>query len=155
MRKPLLKRKYGPNGVIGPAPRFTWKETECHDGTPVPKQLRKRVTHQARKLNNLRRVIARHYRTGFGNVSIHVNSWYRTPAYNKTIGGAAQSQHVLARATDITVKVNNTTLNPRTVAQLAEFVPAFHNGGIGWYDTNHGNFTHVDHRRGKARWVNG
>jgi len=154
------KRKYGARGTVGPAVRFTWSETECSDGTPVPVSLRGRVAAQARYLNQLRSKTAKHYGLKFSDVSINVNSWYRTPAYNTQIGGAKNSQHVHARATDITVVINPPgrkpiLLTPRKVAELAESVPAFRYGGIGWYDAAHGSFTHVDHRDGAARWING
>jgi len=37
----------------------------------------------------------------FGNVNIH--SGYRTPDYNKKIGGAENSQHIYGKAIDISV----------------------------------------------------
>ena len=149
------RRKYGVNGTVGPAVRFTWSEVESGDGKMPPTKVhRRRVVVQAKLLNQFRKVIAKHYRVSFADVSINANSWYRSPAYNEKIGGALFSQHVEARATDIVVVVNGTRLHPRKVAELAEAVPAFRNGGIGWYDAEHGNFTHVDHRDGAARWVN-
>lgn len=150
------KPKYGVRGTVGPAVRFTWSEVESGDGKMPPTKVhRRRVVVQAKLLNQLRKVIAKHYRVSFADVSINANSWYRSPEYNAQIGGARFSQHVEARATDIVVIVNGTRLHPRKVAELAEAVPAFKNGGIGWYDAEHGNFTHVDHRPdGPARWVN-
>lgn len=35
---------------------------------------------------------------------ITVNSWYRTPEYNKQVGGAKNSQHTLGEAVDFVVK---------------------------------------------------
>lgn len=147
--------KYGYNGTIGPAVRFTWAETDSGDGEQAKGVIKHNVVHQARLLNQLRKNIAKHYRVGFGDVSITVNSWYRSPSYNSKIGGARMSQHITGRASDITVAVKGGRLHPKKVAELAESVPAFRNGGIGWYDAAHGNFTHVDHRDGgPARWVN-
>jgi hypothetical protein len=148
--------KYGLNGTIGPAVRFTWAEVECTDGQMPPNDLIKgRTVKQAQLLNALRKNIAKHYKVKFSDVAINVNSWYRSPSYNTSIGGAKFSQHVEGRATDITVFVKGERLTPRKVAELAESVPAFRQGGIGWYDAQHGNFTHVDHRPdGPARWVN-
>ena len=150
-----IKPKYGVNGTVGPAIRFVWSETDCTDGSKVPSHLRDRVVTQARALNKLRKVVAKHYGVKFSDVRISVNSWYRSPEYNASIGGATQSQHVEARATDINIFVEKTRLNPSTVAELAEAVPEFKLGGIGWYDESHGSFTHVDHRpNGPARWKN-
>jgi Peptidase M15 len=154
--KQPVSKAYGVNGKIGPAVRFTWSETESHDSTPVPKHLRKRVVKQAKALNKLRKVVSKHYNVGFDKIRINVNSWYRSPSYNASIGGASQSQHVEGRATDINVIVNGLTLRPEKVAELANGVEEFRNGGIGWYDEDHGNFVHLDHRpNGPARWVNG
>lgn len=151
----LRNTLYGPKGSVGPAVRFVWSETESGDGEKVSGDIKNNAVQQARYLNQLRKNIAKHYRVGFGDVSINVNSWYRSPNYNRKIGGAKFSQHMTGKATDITVAVNGKRLHPKTVAQLAESVPAFRNGGIGWYNAAHGNFTHVDHRNnGPARWVN-
>ena len=153
-------RKYGAYGKIGPARGFTWAEVRCTDGTiRTDRKSRRRYRRQARNLNKLRGVIKKHY-TGATRVDIASNSWYRSPAYNKSIGGAMYSQHVQCRATDIVVTVyfksHHVRVSPKVIAQLAEAVPAFHNGGIGWYDADHGNFTHLDGRPdGPARWVNG
>lgn len=149
-----VRRKYGVNGTVGPAVRFTWGEVESGDGKREPRAYTPRVVKQGKLLNQLRKVIAKHYGVSFADVSINANSWYRSPAYNEKIGGARFSQHVEARATDIVVAVKGKRLHPRKVAELAEAVPAFRNGGIGWYDAEHGNFTHVDHRDGAARWIN-
>lgn len=159
IRTPERKREnklYGRDGSIGPAVRFTWAEAACKDGTAVPAELRGAAAAQGRYLNELRKVIADEHDVTFADVLISVTSWYRTPAYNRLIGGAVDSQHMRGIATDITVRVNNKRLSPESVAALAEKVPAFRKGGIGWYDRRHGNFTHVDHRpNGPARWVNG
>lgn len=72
-----------------------------------------------------------------------INSGYRTPEYNAKIGGAASSQHVKGKATDIVCKGTS----PLEVAMYAEAIGM---GGIGLYN----DFTHVDTREGKARWDN-
>ena len=73
--------------------------------------------------------------------SITITSGYRSPEYNKKIGGAPKSQHLLGTAADIQVK----GYTPEEVAKVAETIGF---GGIGIYDT----FTHVDVRGAKARW---
>lgn len=152
---PKPRPKYGINGTVGPAVRFTWSEVESGDGVQPTGDIKRRTVEQARLLNKLRKHIAKHYRMRFSDVSININSWYRSPSYNASIGGARFSQHPQGRATDITVDVGSRRLSPRKVAELAEGVPAFRNGGIGWYDEAHGNFTHVDHRPdGPSRWIN-
>lgn len=71
------------------------------------------------------------------------NSAYRTPEYNKRIGGAKNSQHIHGRATDTVCR----GASPLEVAMTAE---AWGMGGIGLYPT----FTHIDTRSGRARWDN-
>ena len=81
--------------------------------------------------------------------SVLVNSWWRSPGYNKAIGGVANSMHLTLGASDI-VKVGWT---PRQVADLLESSPYKEQLGIGRYKT----FTHVDvrgmiGRPAPARW---
>lgn len=156
-RRPL----YGPFGTIGPAKGFTWAEVRCTDGTLLGNlAFRQRVVAQAKRLNVLRAQLAARYRVPLSSVSISVNSWYRSTRYNASIGGAKNSQHLYGRASDIRITVRLRTgkrvqLKPSFVATLAaRYVKGFLNGGIGWYDPAHGNFTHLDGRGYRARWVN-
>lgn len=71
---------------------FTWMEAACHNGTPVPPELRGNALDLAKMLERIRAF--------FGGVLVPV-SWYRTPAYNKAIGGAPLSQHMTGGAVDI------------------------------------------------------
>ncbi|WP_448826708.1 D-Ala-D-Ala carboxypeptidase family metallohydrolase [Capnocytophaga bilenii] len=43
-------------------------------------------------------------RAALGNKPIIITSGYRTPAHNKKVGGADNSQHLTASAADIVVK---------------------------------------------------
>jgi uncharacterized protein YcbK (DUF882 family) len=72
-----------------------------------------------------------------------INSGYRCYSYNKKIGGATYSQHLLGKASDIVVKgiANNIVQN-----YLLRKYPNIY--GIGLYNT----FTHIDVREGIARW---
>ena len=74
---------------------------------------------------------------------ITINSAYRTPEYNKKVGGSTYSQHQYGKAADIVVK----GVKPADVAAYAEqLMPSY--GGVGRYAT----FTHVDTRDEKSRW---
>lgn len=73
---------------------------------------------------------------------ISITSGYRTPDYNRKVGGASRSQHLYGRAADITVA----GVLPAEVANQAEDL--FKDGGLGRYST----FTHVDVRGYYARW---
>ena len=81
-------------------------------------------------------------RVHFGR-PVHINSAYRTPAKNKAVGGAAQSQHMYGLAADITIQ----GVTPSQIASYAEtLLPG--TGGVGIYKS----FTHIDVRRTKSRW---
>lgn len=84
---------------------------------------------------------------------IHINSAYRTPAYNKSIGGSTRSQHCLGTAADIRIE----GVEPLQLALYISSLPFFKNrGGIGLYDRNTGiynGFVHVDVRKNKSRWI--
>jgi zinc D-Ala-D-Ala carboxypeptidase len=78
-------------------------------------------------------------------VPINVNSACRCETYNRKKGGEKDSQHLKGLAVDIWCK----GLKPRRIAEIAEQIPEFRNGGIGIYKT----FVHLDVRmNGPARW---
>ena len=70
-----------------------------------------------------------------------VTSMYRSPKYNKHVGGAAKSQHPLARAVDIS------TFNLDR-AQLVQAAKRLGFRGVGYYKT----FIHLDTRKRAATW---
>lgn len=73
---------------------------------------------------------------------VTVTNGSRCSAYNKQIGGAFRSQHKKCRAADIVVDGV-----PASIVQ--DFADENLNiGGLGRYD----NFTHLDSRKGRARW---
>ena len=76
-------------------------------------------------------------------VAVTISSGYRTPSYNKKVGGATYSQHQYGTAADIKVK----GVDPKKVAAFVETIMP-DKGGIGIYPT----FTHVDVREVKSRW---
>lgn len=117
---------------------FSLEEFKCKDGTPVPPELMQNVQLLAINLQALRDYLG---------APIHVNSGYRTPAYNAKVGGKKASQHMLAKAADITTK-NKT---PRQLAAIIEKLISqgkMKQGGLGIYP----GFVHYDVRGKKARW---
>ena len=117
---------------------FKLSEFACRDGTPVPGAMHADVKELAENLQVLRNEIGK---------GIHVNSGYRTPKYNKSIGGVSNSQHIVAKAADI--RVNGMT--PSQVrSKLLTLIESgsIKQGGVGLYKT----FVHYDIRGTKARW---
>lgn len=76
-----------------------------------------------------------------------VNSGYRSPEHNATVGGVKNSQHVLGLAADIRPTVENMADLPN-LQRLAHKLNGA--GGVGYYNT----FVHVDVRGKFARWDN-
>jgi uncharacterized protein YcbK (DUF882 family) len=117
---------------------FTTEEFRCHDGTPVPPEFLNNVQLLADNLQVLRDEL---------NEPIHINSGYRTPIYNERVGGKKKSQHLLAKAADITTK-------NKTPKQLGAFIEKLiaqgkmKQGGLGIYP----GFVHYDVRGTRARW---
>ena len=89
-------------------------------------------------------------REHFG-AKVHITSGYRTAAHNKSVGGAAYSQHRYGRAADIRVQ-------GIPVEQLAAYAETClpGTGGIGRYPPRAGRavgWVHVDTRPAKSRWT--
>lgn len=108
---------------------FKVKEFRCKDGSD-------KILVSTDTVRILQRI-----RDYFGQ-PVKINSAYRTPAYNKKVGGATNSQHVKGTACDIAVS----NVSPKAVAAFIEAI--FPTTGIGLYST----FVHVDTRGRKVRW---
>lgn len=87
-------------------------------------------------------------RQELGDVPITVTSGYRSPDYNRAIGGASASLHTRFSAIDFKVQ----GFTPGHVADVLEAHTDSHQFGVGIYDT----FTHLDTRglldMERARW---
>ena len=81
----------------GPSAHLTWDELRCRDRmrTAYPLDYRTDPTRLPRLAEAFEQV------RGMWGVPLRVLSAYRTPAYNRQIGGAARSQHVEGRALDL------------------------------------------------------
>lgn len=110
---------------------FKVREFACKDGSDA-------VFISEKLIDILQKV-----RTYFGR-PVSINSAFRSHQHNKAVGGKSTSQHLYGRAADIVV----TGVSPKKVAEYVETLMP-NTGGIGIYS----NFTHIDTRKDKARWV--
>ena len=116
-------------------PNFSLHEFKCHEGTPYPN---KWVATRLRPLCELLEDI----RDMFHDAPIKIVSGYRTPDYNKSIGGHENSQHMFGKAADISVKgVPSSKVRSEIKWHHTDGAfPMLH--GLGRYDI----FTHIDIR---------
>jgi len=117
---------------------FSLHEFDCKDGTYIPNDILPNVIELAQNLQVLRDYIKK---------SIFITSGYRSPKYNKRIGGVSNSQHLKGKASDLQVK----GMKPKELASIIEKLikeGKMKQGGIGVYP----NFVHYDIRNTKARW---
>ncbi len=119
---------------------FYLDEFSCKDLSDIPVNVFKNILRLAEEMQKIRDYFQR---------SITVNSGYRSPDYNKSIGGAKQSQHLLGTAADIVVKGFSADEVANAIEGLNR-IGAIKIGGLSRYD----NFTHVDTREKDARWDN-
>ena len=109
---------------------FQLSEFACNDGTQVPEALIPNVKELAKNLQVLRDEIGE---------SLTINSGYRSPYWNKKIGGVKSSMHLKAMASDLVCK----SLTPKQLKAVIEKLikqGKMKNGGIGLYPS----FVHYD-----------
>ena len=75
------------------------REFRCKDGSVMPEEVKVNLTALVEKVLDPAR-------ERFGN-AIRVNSGWRSEAYNKSIGGAANSQHCKGQAADLAAEPKN------------------------------------------------
>ena len=117
---------------------FKLSEFKCKDNTEVPEVYMENVRELAKNLQVLREHLG---------IPIRVISGYRSPKYNRRIGGARRSQHMLAKAADIKIKGFTPVKVKQIIIELIK-EGKMKKGGIGLYKT----FTHYDTRGWNARW---
>jgi len=111
---------------------FNSKEFACKDAT--------KITFIGVELIGVLEIIRDHF-----NKPVIINSGYRTVAYNKKVGGVANSRHCMGIASDIHID----GITPKEIYTfLDNKYPNCY--GIGLYNT----FVHIDTRNKKARWNN-
>ena len=117
---------------------FKKSEFKCRDGTNVPGELMENLKELVENLQVVRATIGK---------PIHVISGYRTPKYNRRIGGARRSQHMKAKAADIRIR-GMIPIEVRSVILKLIREGTIKKGGVGLYKT----FVHYDVRGFNARW---
>lgn len=83
------------NSNFNVSKHFKIKEFYCKNGEMVPPMFLPNVFKIAAQLEIIRMHLGQ---------PVVINSAYRTPEYNKKVGGAVASQHLTASAVDIVVK---------------------------------------------------
>ncbi|MGN0962217.1 MAG: D-Ala-D-Ala carboxypeptidase family metallohydrolase, partial [Clostridia bacterium] len=56
----------------------------------------------------------------YGGFTVHINSGYRSPSYNRRIGGASKSQHTQGTAADIAVRKDGKTVSSKLICCLCQ-----------------------------------
>ena len=119
---------------------FSLHEFNSKDGEEMPQM----VFYNVQKLANQLQIIRNHIKK-----PININSGYRSPKHNASIGGVSNSQHLLGKAVDLSVK----GLSSRMLyAAIEDLINNGHilQGGLGLYNT----FVHYDIRGNRVRWNN-
>lgn len=109
------------------SPHFKLSEMACKDGSD-------KVLYSTELMEKLEELRA------YGGFTVSINSGYRTPAYNKKIGGASRSQHVLGNAADIVVRKEGKVVDTKKLCCLCQSLGF---KGIGYISAN---AIHVDMR---------
>ncbi len=119
---------------------FHINEFACNDGSPVPDELYSNVLKLAQNLQVLREHL--------GGPVVIVDG-YRTREYNRKIGGARKSQHLLALGADIRIpKFSASHLALPGVIRTLIGQHDMENGGVGTYPS----FIHYDARGKNFSW---
>jgi uncharacterized protein YcbK (DUF882 family) len=123
---------------------FTVEEFDCHDGTKIE-------SRDYEGLKALCEIYLEPLRSKFGTVT--VNSGFRTPSYNESIGGASNSYHIYTyhngndQASDV-MCVKGTPSDWHAFLNNIRQTKRGGNGGLGLYPT----FVHVDMRDYPSSW---
>lgn len=117
---------------------FSLNEFASADGAEFPADVIENLRQLAKNLQ----VIRDHY-----GKPIKINSGWRSPAHNKSVGGAKNSQHVQGKAADIKIDGVKPAQLGAEIEKLIE-AKKIRQGGLGIYP----NFVHYDIRGKKARW---
>lgn len=113
-------------------------EFDSKDGSEMPSLVLENVRLLATELQKLR---------DFVGLPIKVNSGYRSPSHNDSVGGVSNSKHLIGIAADIVI-IGFTPEQTKGVIEKLISSGVLVEGGVGIYDT----FVHYDTRGTSARW---
>ena len=120
------------------SPNFRTVEAHSKDGVRIPRRYSYVARQHAFRLEK--------FRHACGDKPMPVLSWYRSPARNSAVGGARNSQHMRAIATDFDQSVVS-RIGRERFFRVADVI--FARGGVGNYP---GGNAHLDSRGYRARW---
>lgn len=113
-------------------------EFESRDGTKMPDHVLQNIKELADNLQKVRDTLAE---------AININSGYRSETHNKIVGGVKNSQHLLGKAADVSMK-NYTSKELAVIFEDLILNGVIKEGGLGLYN----GFVHYDIRGTRARW---
>lgn len=134
------------NSPIYPGSNFTWGEATKNCSRPccdliingqtiINKfEIEQKIIETARNLDDVRELL--------GNKPIYINSWYRPPSVNRSVGGSSRSRHMFGDGVDI----RSSHYSPGKIYALLDRNHS--GGGLHHYSS----FVHIDWRGVKARW---
>ncbi len=117
---------------------FRKEEFDSKDGACMPNDVLNNIAELAKNVQIIRDYVG---------VPLTINSGYRSPAHNKSVGGVANSYHVQGKASDLSSsKITPKKLYDAILKLIAD--GKIYNGGVGIYNT----FVHYDIGVKGRRW---
>lgn len=119
---------------------FKKSEFDSKDGSQMPSEVLVNIKELAKNIQVIRDYVG---------VALPINSGYRSPKHNASVGGVKNSEHVPGKAGDLGAKnITSKKLYDAILKLIAE--GKIYNGGVGIYNT----FVHYDIGKKGRRWDN-